>query len=113
MTAVTAVATGPVSVASRMPVSARARIRAAALPASWAEAGGAAAAVKSPTTSWVMAARIQRRSAGRRVVWAASMRDSSSIRAACAHAAVAAGGGVQRVWAAWAHSWIRAPQVAR
>ena len=111
MTVVTACSTGAVSAGSRMPASARARISAAAHPASRGLAGAAAAAVKSARISWVMVSRSQRRSAGRRVVCAVSMRDSSSMRAASAQAAVSAGGGVQRVWAAWAHSWIRAPQV--
>ena len=56
-------------------------------------------------------ARSQRRSPGRRLAWRASMRDSSSSLAAVHQLARWGIGRLSLVWAAWAHSWIRAPQV--
>ena len=112
MTVATALATGSASAASRMPASSRARISAAADPASAALAGGAAAAVKSPITIWQVQARSQARSAGRRVTWRASMRDSSSAVAAADQAALVPLGARQREWAACAHSWTVAPHRA-
>ena len=82
MAASTLAATGAVSSGSRMPASSRASRRAAAAPASRGLAGSAPAAVKSARMSLVAQARSQRRSAGRRPAWRASMRDSSSWRAA-------------------------------
>ena len=107
----TLAATGAVSSGSRMPASSRASRRAAAAPASRGLAGSAPAAVKSARTSLVAQARSQRRSAGRRPAWRASMRDSSSWRAAWHQFARSSGGMRTWVWAAWAHSWTRAPQV--
>ena len=86
-------ATGSASAASRMPASSRARISAAADPASAALAGGAAAAVKSPITIWQVQARSQARSPGGGSTWRASMRDSSSAVAAADQAASGALGG--------------------
>ena len=60
----------------------RASRRAAAAPASRGVEGSAPAAVKSARMSLVAVARSQRRSPGRRLAWRASMRDSSSWRAA-------------------------------
>ena len=91
--AATALATGSVSAVSRMPASSRARIRAAADPASAALAGGAAAAVKSRITIWQVQARSQARSAGRRATWRASIRDSSSAVAADRPGGIGALGG--------------------
>jgi hypothetical protein len=71
-----------------MPASSRARVSAAADPASAALAGGAAAAVKSPITIWQVHARSQARSAGRLRTWRASIRDSSSAVAAAGQAAL-------------------------
>jgi hypothetical protein len=112
MTVATALATGSASVLSRMPTSSRARIRAAADPASAALAGGAAAAAKSPTTIWQVQARSQARSPGRRATWRASIRDSSSARAAADQAALVPWGARQREWAACAHSCTVAPHKA-
>ena len=109
--AATAWATGPASAASRMPASSRARMRAAACPASAALAGGVAA-VKSRMTIWAVLARSQARSAGRRVTWRASIRDSSSAVAAADQAASVPLGTRQRECAACAHSWTVAPHKA-
>ena len=89
----------------------RARTRAAAEPASRGVPGAAPAAVKSPRMSLLTVARSQRRSPGRRVTWAASMRDSSSRWAASHQLAFSAGGGQTLLWAAWPPSWVRAPQM--
>ena len=104
-------ATSAVSAGSRMPASRLARTRAAAEPASRGVAGAAPAAVKSPRMSLLTVARSQRRSPGRRVTWAASMRDSSSMWAAWHQLAASAGGGQTLLWAAWPPSWVRAPQM--
>ena len=111
MAASTLAVTGAVSSGSRMPASSRASRRAAAAPASRGLAGSAPAAVKSARMSLVAQARSQRRSPGRRPAWRASMRDSSSWRAAVHQFARRSPGRRTRVWAAWAHSSIRAPQV--
>jgi len=87
--------TGSASAASRMPASSRARISAAACPASAALAGGAAAAAKSRMTICAVQARSQARSAGRLRTWRASIRDSSSAVAAAGLGPVGEGG--QRV----------------
>ena len=112
MAAATAWATGSASAVSRMPASSRARISAAADPASAALEGGAAAAVKSPITIWQVQARSQARSAGRRATWRASIRDSSSAVAADSQAASVPLGARQREWAACAHSCTVAPHIA-
>ena len=111
MTASTLAVTALVSPGSRMPASSRASRRAAARPASRGVPGSAPAAVKSARMSPLAMARIQRRSPGRRLAWRASMRDSSSSLAAVHQLARCGIGRLSLVWAAWAHSWIRAPQV--
>ena len=73
--------------------------------------GAAPAAVKSSRIRRVTVARSQRRSPGRRATCRPSARDSSSWWAASHQLARAGGGGQKVLWAAWAHSWTRAPQV--
>jgi hypothetical protein len=63
-------------------------------------------------TIWQVQARSQARSAGRRVTWRASIRDSSSAVAADSQAALVPFGTRQREWAACAHSCTVAPHRA-
>jgi hypothetical protein len=105
-----AAVTGAVSAGSRVPASARAASRPAARAASQALVAGLP--VKSSRISRVAAARSQCRSPGRRARWAASIRDSSSSRAALAQAAAVPGGGDHLEWAACAASWVSTPHSA-
>ncbi len=88
MTAATALATGSAS-ALRLGMPAfSGQDQRGGRPGLGRAGGRGAAAVKSPITIWQVHARSQARSAGRRVTWRASIRDSSSAVAAAHHAAL-------------------------